>query len=355
MGLSVRLVDHPALGARSGRVSRIDCDQWNPDHARLVSDELAKLGECPPMQTVALCLSGLNPLADVRQILDGNREAVAFGVRNDLLGDTMVHVLAKAGLLPAELLQAPLGGFAASTLQSGATTSIVLASGLDGVAGVRTAMAIEGEVDDAEVDAEHAFNIDLARVGNVTNAGEIELAAHEHQINLALAEGEQGALALAADERDALATFQRPDAHAVIHHSEDAVVVGLSRVLAKRDDLWRAPIGLVGGVRISDLGNAAHGDLSSEAEARSCLGVGQLVQVELARLASTKAALREVVAGFIATLQRLAQELFLISRRLELNVRNELHAFKYRVIWSNLQQEAALLPGLNAGVSARIT
>lgn len=116
LGLAIGFIDHTTARASAARVARINCDNRNAGQLRLVRQELAELGKRPPMQTVALRFPGLNPLANMRQVFDGNREAGAFGARNDLLGDAVVDVLAEASLLSAEFLQSPLGGLGASAL-----------------------------------------------------------------------------------------------------------------------------------------------------------------------------------------------------------------------------------------------
>ena len=121
MGLSVALVYGTTFRACPAGVARFDGDHGDACKQRLVAHELAKLIEGPSRKTVALRLSNLRPLADMRQIFQRNRRTGAFGDGNNLLGNHMVGVLAKAGLLPAELLEAPLGGLGAALLESGAT------------------------------------------------------------------------------------------------------------------------------------------------------------------------------------------------------------------------------------------
>jgi hypothetical protein len=81
--------------------------------------------------------------------------------------------------------------------------------------GVRPPLAIEGEVDDAEIDAKHILNTGLLGVGHIADDGEIPFAANEHQVNLARAVAKQSALAFAADKRELDPAGQRPDADLV--------------------------------------------------------------------------------------------------------------------------------------------
>lgn len=79
LGSAIGLVDTTTLRAAPGSIVRIDSNNGHTSQLRLVGHELAKLTERPPVQTIALCPSGLNPLANVRQVFNGNRGAGAFG------------------------------------------------------------------------------------------------------------------------------------------------------------------------------------------------------------------------------------------------------------------------------------
>lgn len=344
MSSTIGLINSSAARASSARVSGINCDNRNARHARLVGHELAKLGERPSMQSVALSLPGLNPLANMRQIFNGNRKTVAFGVRNDLLGDAVVDVLSEVGLPTRELLEPPLGGLGAASLKPATATVKMLASALGGVAGVSTPMAIKGKVHDAKVNAKNALDIDLVGIWNVADASKVELAAHEHQIDLAFAEGKKRPLTFTANERDLLTTIDGPDAYSFWHQPDNPVVVWLGRVFTELDHLRLVTTRFVCRVGVGHLGDAANSDLSRNAELIPSLGVGQLVKIKLARLANFKTSLREEVASLVAKFKRATEQVCLRLRRLELNVRNELHDLKYGIFSAVCQrQEAAAI------------
>jgi hypothetical protein len=117
---SACLVYHCALRARPAGVAWINSGNRDCLPHRLVLRKLAKLIEGPSCKTAALRLSNLRPLADVRQVFQRNRRTGAFGGSNNLLGNNVVGLLAKAGLLPAELLQAKATGWRSRQLRDGA-------------------------------------------------------------------------------------------------------------------------------------------------------------------------------------------------------------------------------------------
>lgn len=212
---SVPIVDRSASAAPLGGIARIDLDNRYTSQPRLVFDMGAELGEGPGMQACSLRLAGLNPAADMREFFNRNRAPGAFSLGNEHLRDTVVGVFAEAGFLAREDFQSPLSGSGSPALQPGSSTRQLAADTLDIRPSVAVAIAIESEIDDPEVNAEHTFDADLFRVWHVADASEIPLALNKHQIDFALAERQQSALALTADEGDLLATAKRPDADGI--------------------------------------------------------------------------------------------------------------------------------------------
>lgn len=167
---SVALVDHPAFWAPPRRVARVHQNYRDAGPHRLVGQELAKLGKGPTGVPVALRPSNLRPLADMGQVLQPDPAAGAFGVRNNLLGNAMVLVLAKAGLLARELLEPAFCAAGAALLQPRTAAVEILTGGLDGGPGVGFPVAVEGDVDDAEVDAEDVLDADRLGVRDVADS-----------------------------------------------------------------------------------------------------------------------------------------------------------------------------------------
>ena len=66
-------------------------------------------------------------------------------------------------------------------------------------AGIDLAVARGGDVDDPEIDADPVGRLKLLGFRDVARCGQHPLAAHEAEIDLALAEGEQIALLLPGD------------------------------------------------------------------------------------------------------------------------------------------------------------
>jgi hypothetical protein len=244
--LAVGLVDRPTFGTCPAGVARIDDDNRDAFERRLVTRELAKLSKRPPTQAVALRLSGLSPPADMRQMFDRNRLAGAFGVGINLLGDAVVDMLSKAGLLSAKFLQTPLGGLGTAVLRTCATNGNFPTNALDLGTGIGAAIAVIGKVHNPAIKPEHIDDADLRGIRDVTDNGEIPCAADQHQIDLAFAKGKQSTLTVAADERNLHSTSERPDADRVADDkAQYAIVVWLGGMVAKRDQ----PLSRIGRLR----------------------------------------------------------------------------------------------------------
>lgn len=346
---SVPVVDRPAHAAPFGGVARIDLDDRQASPVRFIFDELPELGKRPGMQACSLRLSGLNPSPDMREFFNRNRAPGAFCLGNEHLRDNVVCVFAEASLLAREFLQSPLGRLRAASLKPSLAARQLAANLLDLGPSVAVAVAVERDVHDAKVNAEDTLDADFFRVRDVADAGQIPSSAHEHQIDFPLAEGKQRTLSSAASEGDLLPSGKRPDAHRISgQETDDAVVIGLRRV-APECALDITPRF----VSVGDLGNAAHDRLCGQSEHLACLGIGQLMQIELARLASLKATGREVIAGLIATLKRLPQQGFLLWRRLKFDVGNQFHNLHIGDVRGKFKSERQrFLPALKVEVPA---
>jgi hypothetical protein len=183
-----------------------------------------------------------------------------------------------------------------------------------------------------------------ARAGGIVDGAHPRDVAPNHQVDLAVAEGKPSPLVLAGQAGDLLPTGNRPDRDGVVvDEAESAVIVGLGGKAAER--ALRSPVALTG---IGHLSDAAHGSLHRQAEHLACDAVGQLVQIESPDAPLTSLG-RKKAAGLITTLKRLAKQLLLLLRWLQLELGNQVLFYKCSVLIVN--RRPRLLPGVNAGVS----
>lgn len=319
---SIPSVDTAAARAGLACVAWIDKQHRDAGTFRLVRNEGAKLCEGPGVQTRPLATLGLNPPADMRQFFKRNTKAGAFGSRNDHLRDFVVDVFPEAGLPSREFAQTAFSRFGAASLQTGFAAGETRADTFDALAAVQRPVAVGGNIDDAEIDAEPIFGFELLGFGNVAGSGEIPLAAHEAEIDLALAVGHQTALVLTHHEIDDDAAFDRPDADGgcTLDKADYPIVIGLSGIRAKD---WRSlPTDFEG---VSHLGDRPHGSLRRQAEAVAQVVVGDLLQIELAKIPGGETSGRKPCRRLVAAPQGSAQCLGLLGRGQELYGGDEFH------------------------------
>lgn len=356
MSGSVLIVDRSAARAAFARVSGIDKNHRHASTSRFVCDELTKLAKRPVAQACSPTATGRNPATNVLEVFKTNRPAGAFCGFDKLFRNAVVDVFLEAGLLAREFTETALGRLGAALLKTRSTAEEIGADFLDGFARVALAIAVGRDIRDAEIDTKSLKRVDQFWVINVADAGEIEVAAHVHQIDFALTEGKQVALVLPHHSLDLDAAFEGPDGNDVVGLKADyPVVVGLSGVLAERDLRRFSAVGLVRRVGIGNLGNAADSGLGSKSELGACHVVSDLVQVELARFSDRKTNLREAIAGLVATLKRVQKELLLLLGRFQLDVCDQLHSSNIehpdQISIPSFKKGRAFLRWLNPAVS----
>lgn len=91
-------------------VPRIYQDDSHAFGFGLVDNERLQLGKTPSVQTPVEAMRSLASLADISQVLQHNRSA-RLDSFDDLLGEDVVAITTKAGLLATEDSQTPLGAF----------------------------------------------------------------------------------------------------------------------------------------------------------------------------------------------------------------------------------------------------
>jgi hypothetical protein len=325
--LSVGIVDRSTARATFARVFWIDKQHRDAGSLRLVGDELAKLGERPIAQACSLSAAGRNPAANMGQFFQPDRASGAFCGINERLRNAVVFVALEPRLLLGQLAQTALGRLRAARLKTFAAIGKLDANGFDALAGIAMSVAVRRDVGNAEIDTKRFERIDQFRIVDVADASDKPLTLDQHQIDLAATMFHQQALMFPHHGLDLDATVECPDRNDVIRlEADNPIIVWLSGVLAKLDQLRLVTVGFVRRVRVGDFGDAANGHLRRDLELSPRIGIGQLMQVELSNNARFKAALRQEVAGLVATLERASEQAGLLFRRLELDVGHEFHS-----------------------------
>ncbi len=326
LGFPVTLINMPTLTALPAGIARVDNRNRNSGSLGFVSHKIPKLTEGPVMQSVPLLFSGLNLRPDMRQIFERDTKTGAFSSGNDCFGNTVILVLLKPLLLAAHLAKSVFCCSSAYALQCCSAFGVSLPVRFNLRAGVLVAHAVGGNVDHAQINAQHAAWSQQLGVVEVAHASQIPLAAHKHQVNFAFAMLQQFALVIAASVGNLVASGKQPDRDNIIRtEAKDAVIVRLGRMLAESTRRF-----LVNLVAVGYLGYAAYRYLRCYFKLGAEFVVAKFVEVVLSKNFSFPRLTGKPITGFVATLKRIPEHLFLLFGWLQFEVGYQFHVVKYR-------------------------
>src|SRR5215211_3717981 len=203
LAFAVAAFDVPAHTTALASVGRIDKRYRYTGSLRLIADKRSQLAEGPIAVSCSLPWPfNPRPLANALEILKNDHPLRAFGFGNQPLADLVVGVFLKSTLAASELVQAALGRLRSNLLECLATIRIPLAAAFNVLARKRFTITIGCQIDDTEIDAQHAFSINRFGRLNLTGDEQIPLATHERQIGFSALPLKQFALAFATDKQD---------------------------------------------------------------------------------------------------------------------------------------------------------
>lgn len=165
--LSIRLFAMTARNTGSACVARVNGNQSDTGHLRLIRQEGAQLPETPTVVQQSLSLPQPYPLVYSRQILNGNTALRASGFADQLLADAMIDITRHACFFATALSQKPLRAFGAFLLQFAPQAHITHPNRVQGFCGVDLPIAINSNVGHAQVHTQKLFWRCLGRFGQV--------------------------------------------------------------------------------------------------------------------------------------------------------------------------------------------
>ena len=289
---------------------------------RLVEEKGLQLGEGPGMECCALRPSSPHPRANMGQIFDRNRSLCAFGLRNNPFGDHMIDVGSEPIFLTRQPSQPAAASERAFLLQLLSQPPLARAHVLDGFATMDVSITVSGNVRYAQIDAQHAVNVNRFRLVNVTGCKQIPGATNEGQITFARSFHQQRPLPFATDERDRLTPVQCLDRHRRVGQGKrkNPIIVGKCGGWAKR-----ALCLCIESVGIANFRQRANNDLRAQAERFAHVLIAPLLKRKLAECATLPSHLADEVARGICPFKRLYQGIRLLRRGKELQLYGKFH------------------------------
>ena len=199
-------------------------------------------------------------LADTTQIFQSDSPASVLRFSNKLLADRVVGMLLESCLPSREFLEFTFGRLGLFLLKIPPAMLKSEPVSLD----IRPAeifpVAVGGDIDNAQIHAQHALRINGRQRFNLTRGEQIELALDEAQVTFPASPAQQFELPLSSRKRDVLPAPNRPDRDFFA-----LKVIGQNAVVESN-----RPVGLEGAldrvvtlVSVGHFGDAAHHDLGS--------------------------------------------------------------------------------------------
>lgn len=351
-GISCRaigLVNMSTNGTRLRRVMWIHEDDQHAHELALVLDEEAKLVESPRMLAAALSLANRYPVADAREVFEGDSASGVLGFRDQLLADDVVHITSKSGFLPAALLEKTLGGLRSDTLETPSQGCVPLPQPVQMLAGVSRAVGVGSDVYDAEINTEKIVRSDSNRFCDYIDDCEVEFTTTAYEGSTT---STCSAFRTVASDGDNLAFVESQDADKIALPRQDTLVVRDSTVRAERRLSY-----LVSFVCFGNLGNCTGSQLCRKSETTSDIIVDEALQGELVGNAGSKSCFSNRTASGVETLHSSEQCSTLLACRLELVLDRQFHTHPmlgvfdegHRVLFTGGR---GFLPGLKAGAFA---
>lgn len=301
---TIGFIDTTTDRTSPGCVTRVNENQRHTGKGGLVFDKGSQLIERPTVQLASLRLPNPYPTAYPAQVFQSEAAAGVFGLVHKLFGDAMVHVGCEASLPTRQGFETTSGRMCVFGLEPRPYPVVPSAQTSDVGAGVEFAVAIHGNVDDAEIDTEMSFHVNRFGSLHVAGGEQVELAAHIAQVGLAAPGLEQFQITRPGDEGNCHTTVECPDRDSMPGKipGQDAVVIG------ERAPFEKAALGVLAYVvGVGDTANGANGHLSRQAEPFANIVVGQIVERKLAKGLRLPRLVGDVIARFIGAFQRHTQ------------------------------------------------
>jgi len=307
-------------GLRS--IGRINECKRNTGERAFVGGERPELSKGPVVVPRALPATEPCSPVDAFQVLEGDPTVCVFRGLDKGLAYAVVHIALKAALAARQLFEPALCGLGSYSLERGAAVFVPLAVGLDGIAREDATVAVHGDVDYSEIDAQPTGRVEFWRFGDLTDLMQIPFTVSKDQVGLALPVLKQLDLSFTGKERHLLSPRGRPDTGGLGRHlpGQDTLVIGDSAVLHEGTLVF-----LVQLVGVCYFGFHSDGELGRESKPFTHVVVDELVKAELPEGLGVPSALANVVASGVGFFQCIEQGLGLLLSWLELDLCYQFH------------------------------
>lgn len=326
LAFTIRFVAIPARATSARSVARVYHNQRNASQSSLVVNKDAKLRERPVSMFGSLSALNGCPLSNAGQFLNGNRSLCALRFRDKILANAVIGVSLKAALSAAQFLEPSVCGARANLLQGGSAACVPPARGFDLLTREGLPVAVGCQIDNTKVNAKYVVNLLWSRLRHFAHGKQKEVAFTIDQIRFALLRGEPMGLLLTAEIGNFPATAKRPNRDELLIGSPGQNPVVISNRAKRLESALSVLIELVG---VSYFGDAANDNLSRQVKLTPDLLIDLQVQGVLLKRLRRPGKLTNSIASLIRQFKSLTQQFSLFFRRIQFDLRDDLHAPEY--------------------------
>jgi hypothetical protein len=324
-----------ASWASLARVTRIYRLHFHTGKRRLIFNIPSQLRKCPLTHAISLLLPEPCPASDALKVFDGYSSTGVCSFRNDLFCNRMVGIRFKSSLSTRDRFQFTFGvqrPFAASfllcrfLLKRSFHLFIMLSRSLDIIALMHLAVAINGQIYNAEIHSDEigrSYRLAIRSLNTHKQKPSAVLAPEE--IALAVFSVESLGLVFAHDNWNDGPAFEGQQGNTVIpFERHQPLVVRDAGVFPEA----RAN-GFISAIGFANLSDTADGHLRGEAEVITQLSVVELLKFDLVSDLEAESFACEPIGGVVESPNRGGKLFRLISIGQQLCLQGQLHGARF--------------------------
>ncbi len=310
-----------ARGTSAARVARINGNHRDSKQCGLVLQKRSKLRKRPSRMPCSVLTPNRYLFAYSGECFNRNAARSVFGELDNSFRDAVIVVAAEVGLPASQDVKQFLGSFGAFTLKRLTIAVMSAANSLHCFSRVVVAVAIGGELNNAEINPQELSYLDRWYIRKVDGGVEKELLFAVDEINLSLDAVESLALVCAINQGDDHTTAECPQADAIqTLETQNAFIVSDRSI-----GLESRASGFVAVEYLHGFADGSHGHLGREIEPLPKLGVTTLMDAGLGKYASRVTNLGGEARSRVKTLHRAQQNLLLFSVRQYAQLKSQFH------------------------------
>ena len=292
-------------GLRS--VSRVNSNNFDAGKFGFILNLCSQVCEVPGMLLSPLAFSNPYPVMNSLQVFKGEPATGALSLFNNILGDYVVYILSKAGFFAFAFLHQAFGRLCSFALQFLSKFRLSLPVIVNLITGKSFSIAVSGNIDNAQVNAQEIIRACLWRLGHINADVEVENTVSIYKISLPLNAPMLKYPVVAKDEGyvNSIGECFNIDGIGLLEFP-DPFIIGNCAVFLETVEMF-----FVGLIAISDFTNHSDSQLRRKAKLVSSIVIAELMQADLPFGMFGPTDFRNIIAGLVENFHSFKKPLFL--------------------------------------------